>query len=379
MAEKRAGENVKDIISVFKVLANTDRSVLPNERIYYELKSSFEELLFLNLFLLRRKLESDFKDVKSFSKMTKIVNFVFAQNIESGTNVRWIFSEVCLEALYLLRSILHNTSSSRSISMDLSIGDQQIVKTVIQLITVLQVYPNLVDGVGVAMEMRSEFAHSLKAEEKKSVCSKCLHKCVSTLIDCLNEPSLSVVILSKHLCDILTSLMQLGYCKESIQDHSKQMQTSFSSSSASLDMNNENKCNVNNKEKIEDVTKTDSNKVNGILVTSSCSSNENLTLCGESDASITFSVCEGGLSISKIQQKMCQKSLNKIVDKMYQPLIVRELLFLQGNMLKKSHGKKTETPKWMKNICGHLLSRCLIKKNGILNVLTAVFEGVSGL
>lgn len=171
MAEKRAGENVKDIISVFKVLANTDRSVLPNERIYYELKSSFEELLFLNLFLLRRKLESDFKDVKSFSKMTKIVNFVFAQNIESGTNVRWIFSEVCLEALYLLRSILHNTSSSRSISMDLSIGDQQIVKTVIQLITVLQVYPNLVDGVGVAMEMRSEFAHSLKAEEKK-VCAR---------------------------------------------------------------------------------------------------------------------------------------------------------------------------------------------------------------
>jgi hypothetical protein len=128
--------------------------------------------------------------------------------------------------------------------------------------------------------------------------------------------------------------------------------------------------------------------------------------CNEESFNI-MKICEGGIFISKAQQDECKRTLNNIINKMYQPLIIRELLFLQGSMSGQRASPKesktvklgsadrkekyvklestsmkgkavTRTPKWMKDVCGHLLSKCLTKKNGVQSVLRAVLEGISG-
>ena len=282
--------------------------------------------------------------------------------IAKGNIIKWIFCQVCLHALSCLKNTLQAMknldNAGKGPVVDLSINDQQVVKTVIQLVVVVGICPNFVKGVGIPIEQRTGFSGALGTRQDTK-CPKCFCKCVMSLVSCLTEPSLSLVILSKHLADILAALMQLGYCQEVCHKRTDHMPS---------------------------VT----NEVTG-----------------------SISICEGGVLISKAQQDECKKALNNLVSKMYQPLIIRELLFLQGSMSgqrlnpkecvtgtavdkrsttrmskQKEFGElgkaceeredDTRTPGWMKDVCGHLLSKCLMKKNGVQSVLRAVLEGVSG-
>ena len=393
--------NLKEIILVFKILSNTDRSKVVDFTSHTATKNNFDELLLINLRLLWHELENNdsLKDLsnlktyfcgyfeqKSNSNLSKETlgcteydagTSVLKHNsndanlnlsaegsgcITKGNTIQWVFCQICLQALSCLKNTLQAMknldNAGKGPAVDLSISDQQVVKTVIQLIVVVGICPNFVKGVGIPIEQRTGFSGALGSRQDTK-CPKCLYKCVMSLMSCLTEPTLSLVILSKHLADILAALMQLGYCQELC-------------------------------DKRTDPSPSMNNKLTG-----------------------NASICEGGVLISKLQQDECKKTLNNIVSKMYQPLIIRELLFLQGSMSghrpnpkecdtgtavdkkstariskQKEFGKlekaceerkdDTRTPKWMKDVCGHLLSKCLMKKNGVQSVLRAVLEGVSG-
>ena len=475
MATKNTG--IKGVISVCKILSNTDRSKAADLSSNVATTSNFDDLLVLNLRLLWQALEND-ENLKKFGELrtyfcgyfekksclergkdalnctegggTSVLNN--HKDNESSCNslektitnnnsrtVRWIFCQICLQALRCLKNTLQAMKSSdnaaKGPAVDLSISNQQLVKTVIQLIVVLGICPNLLQGVGIPVEQRTGFSAALGSEQDIK-CPKCLYDCVTTLVSCLNEPSLSLVILSKHLADILAALMQLGYCREVCDESSCIDQSAGQDKLADREQTDLSQSNCASKlaeqAKVTDQGAGQVNLATGKkLRQRSCalkSDGQDGELSGhrlgQNDPQLNEScneesfnsmkICEGGIFISKAQQDECKRTLNNIINKMYQPLIIRELFFLQGSMSGqraspkeyktvklgsadrkeksvrrppmpeelnnvKLEGKAvTRTPKWMKDVCGHLLSKCLTKKNGVQSVLRAVLEGTSG-
>ena len=445
--------NLKGIISVFRILCNTDRSKAIDLCLNAATTNNFDDLLMLNLHLLRYELENNeslnnFEELKTClcgyfetkfnskenkdasncteidetltrdkCKDTKTTFSLFETRITSNNsgNVRWAFSQISLQALSCLKNTLRARKTSENNAkfpaVDLSISDQQVVKTVIQLIVVLGICPNLLEGVGIPIQQRTGFSAALGSEQALPKCPKCLYECVMILVSCLSEPNLSLVILSKHLADILAALIQLGYCEDVcnsidqsvdpvIEDDKKLKGASKLASQVNLvTLKSERQDSLTN----EDIPR--------VSLAQNSSKQD-----GKIDSKLSFSnTCEGGIFISKVQQDKCKNALNNLINKMYQPLIIRELLFLQGSMSgdkasstesrtvradsvatnkmspmpKESNtvnvettclngGVVTRSPKWMKDVCGHLLSKCLMKKNGVQSVLRAVLDGSSG-
>jgi len=112
------------------------------------------------------------------------------------------------------------------------------------------------------------------------------------------------------------------------------------------------------------------------------------------------------LFITSCERELCAQNLQRILDRVYQPTVIRELLTLQrgpvtgGKQLIKNNSEKklsgdngkptgsqgmkesvlpSQTPKWMKNVCGQLLSERLMKPNGVKAVLLAFLEGSAGI
>ena len=244
MAAKFTCGNLKGIVAIFKILSNTDRSKIDDLRFNITTTNNFDDLLMLNLSLLWRNLENneilkDFGELKRYfyglfeqgsgpssSKESNNTENKNASNLETSKqskasnnsrDIRWIFCQICLQTLCCLKNTLQATKkfeTTRDPAVDLSINDQQLVKTVIQFIVVLGLCPNLSEGVGIPIDQRTGFSAALKTDQALTTCPKCLYKCVMMLVSCLSEPSLSLVILSKHLADMLSALIQkklLGY------------------------------------------------------------------------------------------------------------------------------------------------------------------------
>ncbi|MBN3276573.1 TNG6 protein, partial [Polyodon spathula] len=81
----------------------------------------------------------------------------------------------------------------------------------------------------------------------------------------------------------------------------------------------------------------------------------------------------------------CKKALQSLLDKVYQPIIIRELLILQGGpkQVKASAGSGSrqplaQAPPWLRRLCGQLLSERLMQPNGVQAVVRGVLEGAGG-
>lgn len=64
-------------------------------------------------------------------------------------------------------------------------------------------------------------------------------------------------------------------------------------------------------------------------------------------------------------QTFFRLKLTEILDKLYQPLVVKHLLVIQSN---------SKGPKWVKRVCGEFLSECLRKEQGLMNVIRGVMD-----
>ncbi|XP_029952972.1 transport and Golgi organization protein 6 homolog isoform X2 [Salarias fasciatus] len=90
---------------------------------------------------------------------------------------------------------------------------------------------------------------------------------------------------------------------------------------------------------------------------------------------------DGG-TLSTEERRRCRDSLQNLLDKVYQPLVVRELLLLQGGPTAGGgpgpRPLRAPAPAWLRRLCGRLLSERLVKPDGVQAVVRAVLEGGTG-
>uniref|UniRef100_A0A8C7ZD72 Transport and golgi organization 6 homolog (Drosophila) n=1 Tax=Oryzias sinensis TaxID=183150 RepID=A0A8C7ZD72_9TELE len=74
--------------------------------------------------------------------------------------------------------------------------------------------------------------------------------------------------------------------------------------------------------------------------------------------------------------RACKVALKGLLEKVYQPIVIKELLILQGGP-KQVAGLRS-APAWLRRLCGQLLSERLMQPHGVQTVVRAVLEGGTG-
>ncbi|XP_026975257.1 hyaluronan synthase 3 isoform X1 [Sagmatias obliquidens] len=83
--------------------------------------------------------------------------------------------------------------------------------------------------------------------------------------------------------------------------------------------------------------------------------------------------------LTEDERALSRKALRDILDQVYQPLAVRELLILQGGSPQSYTDGKTQVmcraPAWLRRLCGQLLSERLMRPSGVQAVVRGILEG----
>ncbi|XP_058135777.1 transport and Golgi organization protein 6 homolog isoform X2 [Dasypus novemcinctus] len=83
--------------------------------------------------------------------------------------------------------------------------------------------------------------------------------------------------------------------------------------------------------------------------------------------------------LNEEERALSRRALKDILDQVYQPLAVRELLILQGGPPQSCTDVKTQigprAPAWLRRLCGQLLSERLMRPNGVQAVVRGILEG----
>ncbi|KAM6430576.1 transport and Golgi organization protein 6 homolog isoform 2-T2 [Liasis olivaceus] len=83
--------------------------------------------------------------------------------------------------------------------------------------------------------------------------------------------------------------------------------------------------------------------------------------------------------LTEEERNSCKEALQGLLDSVYQPLVVRELLLLQGGPKRASHpsqqNNEPPVPAWLRRLCGHLLSGRLLRPGGVQAVIRGILEG----
>ncbi|KAM3870059.1 transport and Golgi organization protein 6 homolog [Diretmus argenteus] len=92
--------------------------------------------------------------------------------------------------------------------------------------------------------------------------------------------------------------------------------------------------------------------------------------------------------LSNEERKSCREALKSLLGKVYQPIVIKELLILQGgNKQSGPLGSSScpgnraalgSAPSWLRRLCGRLLSDRLMQPKGVQAVVRAVLEGGTG-
>ena len=217
----------------------------------------------------------------------------------------------------------------------LGVHDQKTVLTAIQFVVILGICPNLVSGVGLPVELRSGFAAALNIH-----CSikseRHLFECVITLVDCIAQHTLGALVLSRHLGDILSGLLQICYASISSYSNAK---------SSKLDLTNLNSghsvANVSENlgdslcDNVDKTCKIRPNVVKDDMVTKPLAKHNSCDQLQPSDLYMLtpepphMTRNNHKLFITSSERELCAQNLQRILDRVYQPIVIRELLTLQ--------------------------------------------------
>ncbi|XP_028595717.2 transport and Golgi organization protein 6 homolog isoform X2 [Podarcis muralis] len=201
----------------------------------------------------------------------------------------------------------------------LSIAQEKTVQVALQFIVTLGICPYLLPGVGLPLRSRTEFS-ALVQEVASSRCissaTRRLFVTCTVLMEVADHTSLSRLILTRHLGDLLAGLCQLGFCPARRKD--------------------------------------------------------------EEEAKPS----EEQMGLTEEERSSCREALQGLLNRVYQPLVVRELLLLQGGPKQGSgsSGRSSEhglapAPAWLRRLCGQLLSERLIRPGGVQAVVRGILEG----
>ncbi|KAG7453732.1 hypothetical protein JOB18_009148 [Solea senegalensis] len=86
------------------------------------------------------------------------------------------------------------------------------------------------------------------------------------------------------------------------------------------------------------------------------------------------------------ERQTCRNALGHLLGRVYQPIVIKELLVLQGGPrqcvagggLGGSSSSSRSAPAWLRRLCGQLLSERLMQPNGVHAVVRAVLGGGTG-
>uniref|UniRef100_A0A4W6C1I8 Transport and golgi organization 6 homolog (Drosophila) n=1 Tax=Lates calcarifer TaxID=8187 RepID=A0A4W6C1I8_LATCA len=91
---------------------------------------------------------------------------------------------------------------------------------------------------------------------------------------------------------------------------------------------------------------------------------------------------ERGGSEEEEERRSCREALRGLLGKVYQPIIIKELLILQGGSKQSFSfsyaGALGSAPAWLRRLCGQLLSERLMQPSGVQAVVRAILEGGTG-
>ena len=433
-----------EVLSFLRILTSNSSNTTPTER-----KKEFDEVLVSNMKRLRDALDEKGRFVQLQDRLESQLNLHVNENCSSIVEntevckkdssekdsdegksrlgeadltqhkdlVRWTYVKTCLELLKLLKESLvklKKESEGKKVEPkagkrgneapplpvdSLGVGDQKTVLTAIQFVVILGICPNLFPGVGLPVERRSGFAsllniHCNVKNERR------LFECVDTLVECIAQSSLGSLVLSRHLGDILSGLLQICYAPVSAY-----LNCNKTNGSDSTDVSDICGAGVSNTLASHSSDKTGMSVRNPNLETE-VKGNSSVEL----HPSDVYKLDEShrneddddhGLFITSSEREKCVCNLQRILDRVYQPIVIRELLLLQGSPVgTKTQAKKDnvgttsvsgekgraekpsllppQTPQWMRSVCGQLLSERLMKPNGLKAVLHGILEGSTG-
>ncbi|KAL1256924.1 hypothetical protein QQF64_012469 [Cirrhinus molitorella] len=201
----------------------------------------------------------------------------------------------------------------------LSVAQQKTLSTVLQFVVTLGICPYLAPGVGVALGLRSAFGAAVEGAVRHDVAPAGERRLLITtnvLLEVSALSSLATPVFTRHLGDIMAALCQLAYRPQRPEGDGAK-----------------------------------SNK---------------------------------GLTVE--ERKSCKEALHDLLGKVYQPIVIKELLVLQGGPKQASSGSRsgcagrggkalTQTPPWLRRLCGQLLSDRLMQPQGVQAVVRAILEG----
>ena len=231
----------------------------------------------------------------------------------------------------------------------LSVVEQREVRKLLQLIAVMGIYPHLLLGVGLPLSLR--MCSPVAVDKIRSPFNGWyLYHCASVLVACMENDVLGPLIVANVLPDLFSALIQICYAPDKSDEPVRMSMGSPCVQSPS------------------DIGVAQSQP------------------CIEGDAN-----GGGARSLNSTEKEWCLAALKKLLDQLQQPLVVRQLLILQGMPLpQESAGKKGESvgrggrvlakmvsPPWLRRACGQLLSERLMCKNGLLSVVRGIFEATS--
>ncbi|XP_071502546.1 transport and Golgi organization protein 6 homolog [Diadema antillarum] len=265
-------------------------------------------------------------------------------SLSASADQKWTYVEHCLTLLESLSRCLHHrvtlhegevrdrTSDKATMTPNrapaaspdaLSFTQQKLLSSLAQFIISLGVCPALLPGVGLPLSVRSDMGAAVLTLGKPipfKERQRRLMRVFRTVLVCIQQPVLGGFLLSKHLNDVLAMVMQLA-CSEDIQRTIK-------------------------------IRKPD-----GTIVSPTMNENK---------------------ALSSDEIDLARRELEHLVQRLYQPSVMKELLMLQGggsgSRSSSSSNPLPKPPQWLRKLCGRLLVERIMAPKGVAHFLQGVMD-----
>lgn len=296
----------------------------------HEQTSSFVE----NLELLLKKFESFASQRETLSLVLAAKQEQFHISVGPNDTLYWKYTATSLCLLCVLVDLLSEEQLSRPATSSpphapkhmLGVTDHKFVQCLVQRIVYVGIYPYLLPGVDNLTKLRlSHFSGATKVALPAELKTWYLAKCCQMLLRCIEEQTVGSLVITHHLSDLLVALVQVCYGPTAVDSTGPRSQT------------------------------------------------------GHAVAGCAF--------VGEDERAGYVEALNGLLDRVHQPIVVRELLCLQSGGMPKVHynggtrEQDTEAVKnfkWLQRMCGRLLSERLMKKNGVQSVLRGILDAMAG-
>ncbi|XP_038224240.1 transport and Golgi organization protein 6 homolog isoform X1 [Dermochelys coriacea] len=253
--------------------------------------------------------------------------------LESSTDVTWSFTcQVLLLLLSLKKCMIilaaayhpakpnpRTSEAAPALSPDtLSISQQKTVQSALQFVITLGLCPYLLPGVGIPLKHRTEFSAVVQDVVSPNASSSAMHRLYASC----------------------TALLQIA------------QQPSLGNLILTRHL--------------------------GDLIAGLCQ----LGFCPIKEKGEQARPLEQLKGLTEEQRTRCREALKSVLDRVYQPLVVQELLVLQGGSKQglQSPGQEVkqplaQAPAWLRRLCGQLLSERLMRPSGVQAVVRGIMEG----